>query len=73
MLTDSSAPGCVWCDGLGGGHRLCRHTMVGFVGGGDAGKGYMMSGQRWLATVHIFKAGGAPFRTFRTPKFPSLK
>lgn len=39
--------------GLGGGHRLSRHTMVMFVAGGEAGKWYMMSGQCWLATGHI--------------------
>lgn len=37
--------------GVGGGHRLGR-TMVGFVGGCDAGKGYMMSGKCWLKSIY---------------------
>lgn len=28
------------------------HTMAGFVGARDAGKGYKMSGKRWLRSMH---------------------
>lgn len=50
--------------GVGGGHGM-GHTMVGFVGGCDGGKGYMMSGKRWLQSTYSSPA--VLLRAFITP------
>lgn len=50
--------------GVGGGHGM-GHTIVGFVGGYDAGKGYMMSGKCWLQS--IYSSPVVLLRAFITP------
>lgn len=51
--------------GVGGGHGLARaNTMGGFVGGGDVGRGYMMSGKCWLQSV--FSNSMVRLRAFNT-------
>lgn len=49
--------------GVGGGHGQ-GHTMVGFVGGCVAGRGYMMSGECWLHSIY---SSPVVFRAFITP------
>lgn len=48
---------------MGGGHRP-GHTMVGFVGGCEPGKGYMMSAECWPPSTY---ASPAVFMAFITP------
>lgn len=50
--------------GVGGGHELA-HTMMGFVGGCDVGKGYMMSGQCWLQSI-LYSSPVVLLRAFNT-------